>query len=73
MRSHRADIHDGPDRILQSESEYMMQDRISQRRPKPLAPHGQTIHWVKTGKTPYEQMISAIPPTSDIRHGMLKV
>jgi hypothetical protein len=50
-----------------------MQDRISQRRPKPLAPHGQTIHWVKTGKTPYEQMISAIPPTSDIRHGMLKV
>jgi hypothetical protein len=26
----------------------LTQDRISQRRPKPLAPHGRTIHWVRS-------------------------
>src|SRR5207244_2137725 len=26
----------------------LTQDRISQRRPKPLAPHGRTIHWVES-------------------------
>src|SRR6266404_3563015 len=29
----------------------LMQDRISQRRPKPLAPHGRTIHWVQKLKS----------------------
>jgi hypothetical protein len=28
----------------------LMQDRISQRRPKPLAPHGRTIHSGQTEK-----------------------
>jgi hypothetical protein len=38
----------------------LMQDRISQRRPKPLAPHGRTIHDVR--------VTSALPLKADIQH-----
>ena len=36
----RDDIHDGREHKLQSETEYMTQDRNNQRRPKPLEDRG---------------------------------
>src|SRR5215813_13912598 len=44
----------------------LTQDRISQRRPNPLAPHGRTIHWVKPGITRAEHNESALPQAADI-------
>ena len=38
-----------------------MQDRYRHLDEKPLATHGRTIHWVKTGKAQCEHMISALP------------
>ena len=39
-----ADIHDGPEHMLQSGPNTLTQDHIAGVRPKPLAPHGRTIH-----------------------------
>ena len=43
-----------------------MQDRISQRRPKPLAPHGRTIHWVRSAALVPCPITSGLPRQTDI-------
>ena len=44
----RADIHDGSEHnTLQSEAGYIDARPHQPELPKPLAPHGRTIHWVK--------------------------
>src|SRR5258707_13818189 len=46
-----------------------MQDRISQRRPKRLAPHGRTIHWVRTAALVPCPITSGLPRQTDILAG----
>jgi hypothetical protein len=43
----RADIHDGPEQMLQSEAGYIEARPLTANSAKPLATHGRTIHWVK--------------------------
>jgi hypothetical protein len=40
----RADIHDGPEHTLQSETGYIDARPLSAGSKKPLATHGRTIH-----------------------------
>jgi hypothetical protein len=40
----------------------LTQDRISQRRPKPLAPHGRTIHLGQTRHFGRAPITSGLPP-----------
>src|SRR6516164_5644208 len=40
----RADVHEGPENMLQSEAGYIDARPHRQDRRKPLAPHGRTIH-----------------------------
>ena len=47
----RADIHDGPEHILQSETEYIDARLHQPASTNPLAARGRTIHWVKTDNT----------------------
>ncbi len=44
----RADIHDGPEHMLQSEAGYIDARPADTSSTKPLATHGRTIHWVKS-------------------------
>src|SRR5260370_5180988 len=44
----RADIHDGPEHMLQSETEYIDARPLNASSTKPLATHGRTIQWVKS-------------------------
>ena len=44
----RADIHDGPEHCSNRRPNTLTQDRINQRRQKPLAPRGRTIHLGQT-------------------------
>src|SRR6266404_1121158 len=44
----------------------LMQDRISQRRPKPLAPHGRTIHKGQSRHFDRCPATSGLPPETDI-------
>src|SRR5262245_7740166 len=39
----------------------LTQDRISQRRPKPLAPRGRTIHWVNRDRWPIAGEFRSFP------------
>jgi hypothetical protein len=39
----------------------LTQDRISQRRPKPLAPRGRTIHWVKSAALDVDHALPVYP------------
>jgi hypothetical protein len=53
----------------------LMQDRISQRRPKPLAPHGRTIHSGQTEKNSARANVFRVTPESghcSIRSACLK-
>src|SRR5216684_561081 len=42
----RADIHDGPEQMLQSKAGYIDARPLTASSAKPLATHGRTIHWV---------------------------
>jgi hypothetical protein len=64
----RADIHDGPEYMLQSETEYIdARPTSASADQKPLAPRGRTIHWVKSGKVQTEQMFSGLHLKADAR------
>ena len=44
----RADIHDGPEQMLQSKAGYIDARPLTASSAKPLATHSRAIHWVKT-------------------------
>src|SRR5258708_8563171 len=67
----RADIHDGPEHMLQSETEYIDARPLNASSTKPLATHGRIIHWVKLRNTRNEQIFSALLPITDILGGRL--
>ena len=54
----RADIHDGSEHTLQSEAGYIDARPHQPELPKPLAPHGRTIYWVKTRIRPFRANVS---------------
>src|ERR1700730_7069500 len=62
----RANIHDGPEQMLQSKAGYIDARPLTASSAKPLATHGRTIHWVKLRNTQHEQMSSALHPTTDV-------
>src|SRR3981189_3386610 len=62
----RADIHDGPEQMLQSKAGYIDARPLTASSAKPLAPRGRTIHWVKLRRTQCEQMSSGLPLKADI-------
>jgi hypothetical protein len=68
----RADIHDGPEQMLQPKAGYIDARPLTASSAKPLATHGRTIHWVKLRNTQPEQMSSALPPTADVGSARLK-
>ncbi len=43
----------------------LTQDRISQRRPESLAPHGRTIHWSQSRRFAPEPVTSGLPHSTD--------
>src|SRR5262249_53688011 len=45
--------------MLQSKAGYIDARPLSPSRRNPLATHGRTIHWVKSGKAPPEHLMSA--------------
>src|SRR5215831_14528325 len=69
----RADIHDGPEHILQSETEYIDARLHQPASTNPLAARGRTIHWVKVRKTQREHNESALPRTADLRADVAEV
>src|SRR5712664_1655673 len=62
----RADIHDGPEQMLQSKAGYIDARPLTASSAKPLATRGRTIHWVKLRRTQCEQMSSELPLKADI-------
>src|SRR6516164_7503377 len=59
----RADVHEGPEHMLQSEAGYIDARPHRQDRRKPLAPHGRTI---QTGQNPPATLLpQRRPNTSD--------
>src|SRR6516165_12701968 len=61
----RADVHEGPEHMLQSEAGYIDARPHRQDRRKPLAPHGRTIHW---GQNPSATLLpqGRLSPAADI-------
>jgi hypothetical protein len=56
----RADIHDGPEHMLQSETEYIDARPYQPASTKASCTARRTIHWVKGGKVQTEQMFSGL-------------
>src|SRR5882762_3739862 len=52
----RADIHDGPEQMLQSKAGYIDARPLTASSAKPLATHGRTIHLGQNEKNSMEQM-----------------
>src|SRR5882672_8995978 len=65
----RADIHDGPEQMLQSKAGYIDARPLTASSAKPLATHGRTIHLGQKRRWPHFQDMSAVPPTTDICRG----
>src|SRR5229473_6617585 len=62
----RADIHDGPEQMLQSKAGYIDARPQTDSSAKPLATHGRTIHWVTSDKTHIEHNESALILIADV-------
>src|SRR3984893_9824117 len=67
----RANIHDGPEQMLQSKAGYIDARPLTASSAKPLATHGRTIHWVKLRNTRHEEIYSGLPPRTDIGRPIL--
>src|SRR6266702_8002137 len=65
----RADIHDGPEQMLQSKAGYIDARPLTASSAKPLATHGRTIHWVILRLGRCSERCPLAPPTADIRRG----
>src|ERR1700737_5168904 len=71
----RADIHDGPEHMLQSEAGYIDARPLTPARQNLLQRTAGPYIWVKLRKTQHEQMFSALLPRTDIglaRHKILR-
>src|SRR5437773_6209026 len=62
----RADIHDGPEHMLQSEAGYIDARPLTPARQNLLQRTAGPYKWVKLRRTQYEHMFSALPSNSDI-------
>src|SRR6202022_3434908 len=62
----RADIHDGPEHMLQSEAGYIDARPLTPARRNHLQRTAGPYMWVKTGKAQCEHMFSALPLRADI-------
>src|SRR5260221_14148564 len=63
----RADIHDGPEHMLQSETGYIDARPLNASSTKPLATHGRTIHVGQTRSSGYFRCMSAQAPQAEIQ------
>ena len=61
-----ADIHDGPEQMLQSKAGYIDARPLTASSAKPLATHGRSIHWVTLGRSRSEHNEPALPQAADI-------
>ena len=55
----RADIHDGPEQMLQSEAGYIDARPLTANSAKPLATHGRTIHLGHVWTAPWQELFDA--------------
>src|SRR5258707_1406143 len=62
----RADIHDGPEQMLQSKAGYIDARPLTASSAKPLATHGRTIHPGQTEKSCRASARSASPLSTDV-------
>jgi len=62
----RADIHDGPEQMLQSKAGYIDARPLTASSANPLATHGRTIHPGQKRKWRRFQVMSALPHKADI-------
>src|SRR6266850_6797981 len=62
----RADIHDGPEQMLQSEAGYIDARPLTASSAKPLATHGRTIHPGQIRKSGRATGQSALPSRTDV-------
>src|SRR5712664_2611539 len=62
----RADIHDGPEQMLQSKAGYIDARPLTASSAKPLATHGRTIHWGQKRRLDHLPGASGLPRTTDI-------
>jgi hypothetical protein len=62
----RADIHDGPEQMLQSKAGYIDARPLNASSAKPLATRGRTIHWGQKRKGPGSRGTSVLPSGADI-------
>ncbi|SRR6266404_5763486 len=62
----RADIHDGPEQMLQSKAGYIDARPLTASSAKPLATHGRTIHWGQTLHFDGRPASSDFTSTSDL-------
>src|SRR6266403_6247358 len=68
----RADIHDGPEHMLQSEAGYIDARPLTPARQNLLQRTAGPYIRVKLRRTQYEHMFSALPPTMDVGLARLK-
>src|SRR3984893_17075516 len=62
----RADIHDGPEQMLQSKAGYIDARPLTASSTNPLATHGRTIHPGQKRKYPGSRGTSVLPSGADI-------
>ena len=62
----RADIHDGPEQMLQSKAGYIDARPLTANSTNLLATHGRTIHW---GQSADAGPRSALPPKAEVDRG----
>jgi hypothetical protein len=61
-----ADIHDGPEQMLQSKAGYIDARPLTASSTKPLATHGRTIHWGQSRRSDCTPLTFGLPPKSHI-------
>src|SRR5882762_7452016 len=62
----RADIHDGPEQMLQSKAGYIDARPLTASSAKPLATHGRTIHLGQSRHLDRASLTSGLPRLTDI-------
>src|SRR6267378_3514570 len=62
----RADIHDGPEQMLQSKAGYIDARPLTASSAKPLATHGRTIHLGQTEKSSLRANVFRVTPETCI-------